>query len=439
VRGNWSGPAALLFAGTLASVAEAAFPGVMATSYGADPSGEADSAAAINACLSAAGHGGVCFATGGKFKLAQDVVIPANTTLACGSGYPGRDNYNAGYATMPALMLDRAHSIIAGGDGAKLTGCLTYRLGMVFPPPDSTDFAGVAVDDRGRANFTVTDSEIIGFDTCLWIRGLRPYINRGLADCSGVAKAAIEWDTGNTDSGYFRDWRVNPLNGSGTCESLTRPGTGLRMGGSGGPGAYVDGIVIQGFRTYQFDFEGHGVTEVGQIWADNPISSCGLSQSSTGVLIGPHAGIHAHQIYISAQWAGMILLGNGAESTTDFLTIDSAIVGLELGDASYSGNINPSNAYFNNIQGPAIYVGHANAGYHSQRTVISNTMTGSNRLPPYIQSAPGIVTSIGLGSTGQFSVESLQTDLPKGINPFQSGAFIAGPGSTDTLSGITFP
>jgi hypothetical protein len=66
-------------------------------------------------------------------------------------------------------------------------------------------------------------------------------------------------------------------------------------------------------------------------------------------------------------------------------------------------------------------------------------MTGSNRLPPYIQSAPGIVTSIGLGSNGQFSVESLQTDLPKGINPFQSGAFIAGPGSTDTLSGITFP
>jgi len=211
------------------------------------------------------------------------------------------------------------------------------------------------------------------------------------------------------------------------------------MGGGGGPGAYIDGIVIQGFRTYQFDFEGRGITEVGQVWADNPIGTCGLSQSSTGILIGPSASIHAHQIYISAQWAGMIILGNGAESTTDLLSINSAIVGLELGDENYSGNINVANAYFNGIQGPAIYIGHVNAGYHSLRTVMTNAMTAYNRSPPYVQSAPGIVTNIGLGSLGQFSIASFQTDLPNGTNPFQIGAFIAGQGSADTLAGITFP
>jgi hypothetical protein len=206
------------FLGTaLSSTALAAFPGVIAINHGADPSGVADSAVAINDCLVAAGHGGVCWVTGGKFKVASNINIPANTTLACGSAYPGRDNYNAGYADMPAIMLDPAHSVGPVGDGARLTGCLIYRLGMTFPPPDSSGFTGVAVDDRGHANFMVTDTEIIGFDTCLWIKGLRPYANHGLADCAGVSKAAVEWDTGNTDSGYFRDWRINPLNGTGTC------------------------------------------------------------------------------------------------------------------------------------------------------------------------------------------------------------------------------
>jgi len=95
-RRPWIGRLLLAGVSSLVSIpAYAAFPGVIATSFGADPSGETDAAPAINACLAAAGHGGVCFATGGKFRLAQDVAIPANTTLACGSAYAGRDNYKS--------------------------------------------------------------------------------------------------------------------------------------------------------------------------------------------------------------------------------------------------------------------------------------------------------------------------------------------------------
>src|SRR5262249_24424394 len=115
-------------------------------------------------------------------KASQNIAIPANTTLACGASYPGRASYNNGYADMPAIMLDSAHTIIAVGDGAKITGCLVYRLGMTFPPPDGLAFSGTAIDDQGHADFTITDTEIIGFDSCLWVKGLRPYANRGLAD-----------------------------------------------------------------------------------------------------------------------------------------------------------------------------------------------------------------------------------------------------------------
>jgi len=168
----WSALVAMIYGLTLNAAAYAAFPGVMATAYGADPSGVADSAPAINACLAAAGHNGACWATGGKFKASQNIAIPANTTLACGASYPGRASYNNGYADMPAIMLDSAHTIIAVGDGAKITGCLVYRLGLTFPPPDSSAFSGTAIDDQGHADFTITDTEIIGFDSCLWVKGL---------------------------------------------------------------------------------------------------------------------------------------------------------------------------------------------------------------------------------------------------------------------------
>jgi hypothetical protein len=375
------------------AAAHAAFPGVMATSYGADPSGVADSSAAINACLREAGPGGVCWATGGKFRLLGDVFIPANTTLSCGASYPGRDNYT-GYASAPALLPDSSHSIKGAGDGWKLSNCLVYRDGMTFPPPDASQFFGVAVDDRGWANSTVTDTEIIGFDTCLWIRGLRPYVARTLSDCAGNKMAAVEWDVGNTDSGYFLHSRINPLNGTGTCQSLRRPGVGLRMGGSGGPGALVDGIVVQGFDTYQYDFEGASLTEVGQIWADNPIGACGPPSKSVGVLIGPSASIHANHVYISAQWAGMISLGNGAETSIGtILSINAATVGLLLGDPNHSGNVDSFLTSIADVSGPAIWVGHINPGYHSERTVLSRT--------------GGIQSNVPL-SAEQFSIRSLQ-------------------------------
>jgi hypothetical protein len=373
--------------------AQAAFPGLMATSYGADSSGSADSSAAINACLRDAGLGGVCWASGGKFRLLGDVSIPANTTLACGTAYPGRDNYNR-YATAPALLLDSAHQIRAAGDGAKLSNCLVYRDGMTFPPPDSSAFAGVAIDDKGFANFTILDTEIVGFDTCILVKGLRPYVKRTLSDCSGRFQAAVEWDVGNTDSGYFLDSRINPLNGEGTCQSLRRPGVGLRMGGSGGPGALVDGIVVQGFETYQYDFAS-GLTEVGQIWADNPIGACGPPSKSVGVLIGPSASIHANHVYISAQWAGMISLGDGAETSVGtILSISAATVGLLLGDPNHSGNVDSFLTSIADVSGPAIWVGHINPGYHSERTVLSRT--------------GGIQSNVPL-SAEQFNIRSLQT------------------------------
>ncbi|GAA1958654.1 right-handed parallel beta-helix repeat-containing protein [Catenulispora subtropica] len=54
---------------------------VLATSYGADPTGAADSTSAINAALAATPVGGVCYLPAGTYATSAPIVIPPSVTL----------------------------------------------------------------------------------------------------------------------------------------------------------------------------------------------------------------------------------------------------------------------------------------------------------------------------------------------------------------------
>jgi hypothetical protein len=205
------------------------------TSYGATCNGSADDSTAFNAALTAAGVvGGVVLVPPKRCRLTTNVSIPGNTTLQCAAGFgDNQDDERTRLGTAPALILASTASIQASGGSASLIGCHVQRYGMVFPAPNSTAYAGVAVKDAAESNFAIIDTVIIGFKTCVWIQGSRPYLRRVYTDCAGESGvgtngAAIEIDNGNYDSGYLHDIKLQPIaTGNGHCTNSTRPGHGI--------------------------------------------------------------------------------------------------------------------------------------------------------------------------------------------------------------------
>jgi len=399
------------------------------STYGADVSGGTDASFAVNSCLAAAGVGGVCYVdAGAKLYIAGNIPIPAHTTLDCLQNLPdSSDAPTSAYGTNPAIRLNPTYVIYANGPSAAIRNCLIYRAGMTFPATDSSAFSGMALWDDGNINFNVTNSVIIGFDTAIWMQGARPYINKVYVDGTGVSRAVIEIDTGNTDSGYVREVKIQPLAQPPvrTCAGSTRPGTGLRMGGSGGPGAYLDDIVSQDFQTAQYDFEGGGINLIGKIWADNINGVISCTYSGYGVIVGASTSIAANEIQISQQANGMLLLGNGALSSIASLQITNTYnsgSGVRLGDGSHSGNLTVGSAQIVNGGNEAIFWAHANSFFNAGTLIIAN-MPGH----PYLLTATGVGVSID-AQGGGFNAQTIIDDAGHTIfNPFDgTSGFFAG-------------
>jgi hypothetical protein len=410
--------------------------------YGADPTGAADSTAAFQACLNAVGSGNTCSAAGGKFKILGNLAIPANTTLSCGQSFPDADP--SSLDNLPAIMLDSAHTISAGGWSAWIKNCLIYRNGMTFPAPNSSAFAGVALADAGNANFTVTDCIIVGFDTAIYFTAGRPYVRRVHADGAGVDHAVVEVDTGNSDSGYIRELKIQPVATlNGDCIASVRPGTGLRMGGVGGPGAYITDIVSQNFQTAQFDFQTS--TLAGRLWADNinGAASCGPSGfgTSIGVKIAPGVQLTADQVEINQCQTGLLTQSNGTESHFGSLIVNfSGQDAIVLGDGIYTGNITANLLEASNNGRYAINIGNVNS---SLSVLHGGFVLNHGSAAPYFSTS---VVTLLRNNPPSFWILSLTTDLPAGVNPFLAGSsagtrsgtagFYAGSGSQVMLEGM---
>jgi len=397
------------------------------SAYGADLTGTSDSSAAVNSCLAAAGIGGVCYVDpGAKLLLAGNIPIPGHTTLDCLQNLPdSSDAPTSAYGTNPALRLNSTYVIYANGPSAAIRNCLIYKTGMTFPVTDSSAFSGMALWDNGNINFNVTNSVIIGFDTAIWVQGARPYIDKVYVDGTGVSKAAIEIDTGNTDSGYVREVKIQPLAQPPvrTCSGSTRPGTGLRMGGVGGPGAYLDDIVVQDFQTAQYDFEGGGTTLIGKIWADNINGVISCPYRAYGVIVGPNTSITANEVLIAQQADGIMLLGNGALTSVASLQITNTYnggAGIVLGDNSHSGNLSAGVVQIANGGNEAVYWAHANSFFGVGTLVLAN-MPGR----PYLLTS--VATSID-AQGGGFNAQTIIDDAGHSLfNPWNgTGGFFAG-------------
>jgi hypothetical protein len=404
-----------------------------ARTFGADPTGLTDSTAAINSCLTAVGAMGTCYVGGGRFKILGNISIPGNTTLKCGFAFADVEDVNMSlFGTMPALMLDSGHTITAAGQSAWVANCLVVRNGMTFPAPNSSAYAGLALSDGGSGGFTVTDTEILGFDTAVYTTAARPYLQRVYADGTGVTKAVVELDNGGGDIGYVYAVKIQPIatgnfGGSVSCTAARRPGTGMRLNGI----YYLGDIIVQNFAVDQIEVQNYQIG--GNLWSDDISASCGFG-TNVGVDLTENGALFNASLNLNGTQTGLLARTGGLPSYLPnvFMTyIGQDGVQMALGNVTIG--LLSTNTF--TVPPPpvpiigryAIFTSDGSGATHLtiQHAFLTQTHGGT---APYIFSAS---TNNVLGE--QLVIDKLRTDLG-GTNPFSG--FVAGPGADPMLSEI---
>lgn len=338
---------------------------------GADATGLSDATAAINTCLSNVGPGGTAFATG-KFLILGNITIPGHTALVCGQPFMDQEDTNLSLLSgLPALMLDPAHTISAGGQGSAVDGCLTYRNGMTFPAANASAYAGQAFSDAGFSSFTFRNNVVLGFDSCLRVTGARPIVDRVICDGQGAIHPAVEIANGNTDSGHITRVKIQPVatgnygQFSSVCSAVTRTGTGFRLGGIN----FVDEIVSQNFQINQFQIDaGLG----GTLWSDFP-PPCNVTYANSGGFYFNNSISQFATLNVNSSGIGIKFGGGGGQNSIGrvFLNTiggDCIVVGApgvpgginEIGIINTNiGNISTTNRNCGNNAGAGGGTGHA--------------------------------------------------------------------------------
>lgn len=324
----------------------------LVSEWGADMTGTNDATSATQACLNAVGSGGVCGVDlGGSLKLLGNLTIPIATTLDCRSAFPdveGNGTSASRYASLPAIKLDGSHTIRAGGDGAAIAHCLIYRNGMTFPVVDDTAFTGTGVSSAGFNSFSITDSQVIGFDTCVnTYGGNRVYAQHVYVDCSGITNAAF-YGGNNGDIGYYSHIKAQPLAG-GTGGSpagcgIVRRGTGFKLNTD--QTQFVDDITSI-FWTNGAAFVGGASIQqhsIGKMSLDYPWNVPCARGSSVGLSISAadnQSLLHFGTVQLSGFQTGVTI--NGVDATSD-TTVDYLYFGALGQDGVQLGTAAPSPA-----------------------------------------------------------------------------------------------
>jgi hypothetical protein len=160
---------------------------------------------------------------------------------------------------------------------------------MAFPttnpatfPTGSTAFYGGGYRDVG-----VTNSVIVGFDTCIDTYGSsRARVEYDKVDCSGVTNAAI-YGGNDSDIGDYLHLEISPLTSTSQatgCTALVRPGKGFFL--EHAQGDFVDDVLVFLYATVGIELQSATsgnpqILQVGKIWSDfdsacSPGSSIGL-------------------------------------------------------------------------------------------------------------------------------------------------------------------
>lgn len=388
--------------------------------FGADLSGRADSTAALQRCLDAAGPGGTCrVERNAKLKVLGDLKIPANTTLDCGGAFPDASNaYARSWGRLPALRLDSRHTIAARGPGVAIRHCLIIRAGMTFPVGNPSAYAGTAISGDGFAGLTLEDDILIGFATAVDANGVnRVFMWRVYADGAGRPKPVIILGH-NGDSGFLQDIKLQSLAAAApfTCASRIRPGIGLEFDHDAGE--FLDNVVVQDFRVADYRWIDSNSTMAGRIWSDF-YAGCPKGRS-IGFDLEDTTQMHFSQVAAYGSQTGVVITGNGPFQTVFFDELLAGDIGrdcLQLGDGRNGGagtvvigKLDLSNA---SLSCARYGIDYEDKKASSTISIYDGSITNVHgRAPPYIYLDAGISPGV------QLRIHKLNTDLGPGADVY---------------------
>ena len=391
-----------------------------AADFGADPTGAADSAAALQHCLDAVGQGGTCFVdNGARLKLLRTVTIPANTTLDCGFAFPDDSDGNSGsWGRLPALMLGSRHTIAAGGAGVAIRHCLIIRNGMTFPARNPSAYAGTAISGAGFAGLTLEDDIIIGFATAVDADHVnRVFLRRIYADGAGSPKPVIIVGH-NGDSGFLEDIKLQPLAAATpyTCKSRIRPGIGLEFDHD--TGEFVDNVVSQDFQVADYRWINANSTMAGRIWSDFYAGcpkgrSVGFDLEDTTQMHFSHAAAYGTQ-------TGVLIARNGPFQTVFFDELLAADIGrdcLQLGErgGGGAGAVMIGKLDFSNS---ALSCARYAILYDDEKASSTISIHDGSMANVHGRAAPYIYLNAGISPGAQLRIDKLNTDLGPGADVY---------------------
>jgi len=408
--------------------------------WGAVGDGVTDDSGHIQACLSAQPPGG-CFAGGKRYFIGSGVQIPAGSTLDCGYGMGDLGSHTSTQSNLniyPALLLTPGSGeITASGPSARVKGCLILNKNLTFPVADSSGFAGIAVADNGNASFNVVDSEILGFDTTIWITGNRPYLQHLILDGTGISKAALEIDVGNTDSGIADDVKIQTGQSAPfSCPNGERPGTGVRVAGTpiGAAGIFMNNIVSQPFQTADYEFDNSVIAQ--NIWADGAGIACGFG-SSIGVLINNPGATVQIDTLTAGDMNVPLAVKNGLLIVNQIYAELAGSDGIEVGTNSTAGQIYATQVQIvsvGRVSGYGVNLENVNSRFSANQATI---LSANGSAAPYVANTSG--SNMYMGGSGNKQnlvyIGNLRTDLSVTTSPYSTNLF-AGTGSDPMLAGL---
>ena len=411
--------------------------GLNVNQFGADPTGATDSTAAFNSCLATVGT--LCWAANGRYLLNGPVHISGGSTLDCGyaMGDLGSNTSAPGNLNVyPALLLTPGSGeVTASGPSARVKGCLILNRNLTFPVSSGSGFAGIALADNGNDSFSVVDSEILGFDTGIWITGNRPYLQHLILSDTGINHADLEIDVGNTDSGVADDVKLQQGQTGPGCGNL-RPGTGLRVAGTplGAAGVFLNDVVVQGYKTANYDFANSVIG--GNIWSDDEGTTCGYT--GTGIIQEPNVTVQFSNVTVGASNIGLQLLGNGAPFQADKLYVEfTGSDGIQMGSSGQpGGNLIVGQLIEATIGGYGVNILNSSYNFAAQYVAMAGVIHGG--VAPYFNNATGSNIQMGRKSgLNSFFINDLQQNLGSGHTSPYSSTMLVGNGGEPLVNGLT--
>lgn len=376
----------LSFSGTTLNAAGGAEVSVL--TYGADPTGVADSTTAFQNAINSLGSlGGTVIVPPGLYLIDNNLTVGkttspyiSNVTLKGPTMHQPQPYNTAQYATVANIRLNSAATItLAGGCG--LDGLRIIRKGLTFSRTAASSFAGTAISSVGSAGASVRNCMILGFSQAITFSNAGQWVVSDVfIDCTNGVKVDLSYDVTRLTRVHCWPFVTDPFKLSATdAQTINKRAGRAFWFTSLNDWTNVVDCFSFGYNIGYLIDNNATINLIG-CGADNTQTHAGSAGFATGNLganscvhmVGCLAAAHENNVYLDSSANGTVIMNN-----CEFWGATNG-AGSGFGFANISGVTFLNNVYIHdNLTGYAVVGGTV---YGSGVALRGNTTTGSGTI-----------------------------------------------------------